>query len=168
MGSWARGIESAKGSDRGDYLPEGTYDCEVVYTTAFTKRNGGGILAKVRLRILASNNPEIKELSEQDMCFNCDPSRQDVVQLQLADIRGFVMAAEGSTKDEVTEEVIYYVFEDGEEGQACTGKKIRVVATNIETKKGSPFTKYKCTPFNEALHMQLKTMRGTSNTISAA
>ena len=40
MGGWASGVTTAKGSDRGEYLPEGTYDAEVVFTDAFDKREG--------------------------------------------------------------------------------------------------------------------------------
>lgn len=157
MGAWAKGVEQAKGSDRGDYLPEGTYDCEVVYSDAFEKRNGGGTLAKVRLRILASNNDEVKSESEQDMCFNIDPSRKDVVDLQLADVRGFVMAAEGALQKDVTEEVIYYVFTRSND--AVKGKKIRVVATTLTTKSGKPFTKYNCSAFDDIKHAALKGSR---------
>lgn len=157
MGKWATGVTDAKGSDRGEYLPEGTYDAEVVFTDAFEKRNGGGTLAKVRLSILASNNPSVKVGDEQDMCFNVDPSRKDVVQLQLADVRGYVMSVEGCPQADVTEEVIYYVFE--RKNDAHVGKKLRVVASGISTKAGGAFTKYACKAFDDAAHVQLKTAR---------
>lgn len=157
MGKWATGVTDAKGSDRGEYLPEGTYDAEVVFTDAFEKRNGGGTLAKVRLSILASNNPSVKVGDEQDMCFNVDPSRKDVVQLQLADIRGYVMAVEGCLQVDVTEEVIYYVFE--RKNDAHVSKKLRVVASAITTKAGGDFTKYSCKAFDDAAHAQLKSAR---------
>lgn len=158
MGAWAKGVTSAKGSERGEYLPEGTYDAEVVYTDAFDKRNGGGTLAKARLRILASNNSEVKVEAEADMCFNVDPNRADVINLQLADVRGFVMAAENVTQAEVTEEVMYYIFD--RKNNAAVGKKIRVVATNIPLKdKSKQFTKYVCSPFDEAKHVALKAAR---------
>jgi len=154
MGSWAKGVTEARGSDRGDYLPDGTHDCEVLYTDAFEKRNGGGTLCKVRLRVLASNNPDVKAESEQDMCFNVDPSRKDVIELQLADVRGFVMAVEGVSQQEVTEEVMYYIFD--QKNKACEGKRLRIVATTLTTKKEQMFTKYKCSPFDAKLHEALK------------
>ena len=157
MGAWAKGVTDAKGSERGEYLPEGTYDAEVVYTDAFPKRNGGGTLCKVRLRILATNNPEVKLQSEHDMCFNVDPSRKDVVELQLADVRGFVMAAEDIPQDQVTEESMYYIFD--RKNDAEVGKKLRVVASTLKTKAGDPFTKYTCSTFDEAKHAALKTAR---------
>lgn len=156
MGRWT-GITNAQGSDRGEYLPEGTYDAEVVFTDSFEKRNGGGILAKVRLSILASNNPSVKVSDEQDMCFNVDPSRKDVFQLQLADVRGYVMAAENCPQDEVTEEATDYIFT--RKNDAHVGKRLRVVASGIKTKDGGDFTKYSCKPFDEAAHAQLKTAR---------
>lgn len=154
MGNWAQGVTTAKGSDKGDYLPEGTYDVEIVYTDAFEKRSGGGTLAKARLRILASNNSDVKVESERDMCFNIDPSRKDVIDLQLADVRGFVMAAEKCAQTDVSEEVMYYIF-DKDKG-ACVGKRIRVVATTLKTKAGNDFTKYNCSPFDEQKHAALK------------
>lgn len=153
-GAWAKGVTEAKGSDRGDYLPEGTYDCAVVYSEAFPKRDKGGTLAKVRLRILATNNKEIKVESERDMCFNIDPDRKDVIQLQLADVRGFVMAVENTKQEEVTEEVMYYVFERN--NNACVGKKLRIVATTLTTKKDQTFTKYSCSPWDDTKHAALK------------
>lgn len=157
MGSWARGVTDAKGSDRGEYLPEGTYDAEVVFTDSFEKRNGGGVLAKVRLSILASNNPSVKIKDEQDMCFNVDPSRKDVIELQLADVRGYVMAVEGCPQSEVTEEAIYYIFE--RKNDAHVGKRLRISASTIELKKGGEFTKYACKAFDEAAHKQLLAAR---------
>jgi hypothetical protein len=157
MGKWASGVTDAKGSDRGEYLPEGTYDAEVVFTDAFDKRNGGGTLAKVRLSILASNNPQVKVGDEQDMCFNVDPSRKDVIDLQLADVRGYVMAVEKCLQKDVTEEVIYYVFE--RKNDAHVGKRLRISASTIETKAGKDFTKYSCKPFDEEAHKALRALR---------
>ncbi len=157
MGKWASGVTDAKGSDRGEYLPEGTYDAEVVFTDAFDKRNGGGTLCKVRLSILASNNPSVKIGDEQDMCFNVDPARKDVIQLQLADVRGYVMAVEGCKQAEITEEAMYYIFE--RKNDAHVGKRLRISASAIPTKAGNPFTKYACKSFDDAAHAQLKALR---------
>lgn len=157
MGAWAKGVTEAKGSDRGEYLPEGTYDAEVLFTDAFEKRNSAGTLAKVRLSILASNNPSVKIGDEQDMCFNVDPHRKDVIELQLADVRGYVMAVEKCPQADVTEEVIYYVFD--RKNDAHVGKKLRIAASSIDTKKGTPFTKYSCKTFDDAAHTQLKASR---------
>ncbi len=157
MGAWARGVTDAKGSDRGEYLPEGTYDAEVLFCDSFEKRNGGGVLAKVRLSILASNNPSVKVGDEQDMCFNVDPSRKDVVELQLADVRGYVMSVEGCPQEDVTEEAIYFIFE--RKNDAHVGKRLRIAASNLKTKKDQNFTKYSCKAFDDAAHAQLKSVR---------
>lgn len=153
MSGWASGVKDAKGSDRGEYLPEGTYDAEVVFNDSFEKRNGGGVLCKVRLSILASNNPSVKIGDEQDMCFNVDQSRKDVIGLQLADVRGYVMAVEKCPQEDITEEAMYYIFD--RKNDAHVGKKLRISASTITTKKEQEFTKYACKAFDEAAHKQL-------------
>ncbi len=153
MGGWAKGVETAKGSDRGEYLPVGVHDVEILWCDSFDKRSGG-VLAKARVRVLATNESKLKILDEQDICYNVDPTNKDAIELQLADVRNFVAAANGVVEAEVDEPAIYYVFD--KKNAAVDGTKIRVVVTDIKNvKKGTVFTKYKCSAFNEVEHKKL-------------
>lgn len=164
MGSWAEGVESVQGSDRGEYLPFGTHDVEGIYGAAIKKRDGSGILIKARVRILASNVTKCKPLDEFDICINVQPHIPDNWKLQVADVRGLLAAAYEVDIKEVDEPAMLFAFpeqatRDSKKGDAIKDRKFRCVAQNIskDKNKGGEFTKYICSPFDAAAHDKLKT-----------
>lgn len=153
MAPWASGIETAESSARGKYMPEGTHDVELLYGQTIPMRKGG-YLIKAHVRVLASNAPNVRAEDELDVCYTLPAGDPDKVKMALGDIKNFIAALTEAKESEVTQVVTETVFD--KDKNPCKGRKVRVVATNIETKAGGNFTKYVCERFNEDLHTSLK------------
>lgn len=154
MGSWSKGAEDSKGSNRAAWLPYGTHDVEVLEAVGIKPRKGSKVLVKTRVKILASNVKECKTEDVFDMGINVDTDNQDNWNLQISDVRSVIASAFDVPVKEVGEPEIDMAYPDAVGDKtpksALVGKRLRVVATNLYADTGGDFTKYACSPFRDA------------------
>lgn len=139
------GIEDAKATEGGNYLPEGLYDIELVRITVSKTRKGVPFMA-VDFRILGSSVEKVKIGSVWNWYngFDKEPALGNAKAFAFA-----VLSCSGKVDEaDITEEVMEELCADS--GIGVTGTKLKVQTTTVKTKAGGDFTKHQWYPAGAA------------------
>lgn len=140
------GIENAKATEGGNYLPEGIFDIELVRIVVDKTRKGVPFMA-VDFRILGSSCPEKVKIGSVWNWFNGfdkEPALGNAKAFAFA-----VLSCSGKVDEsEVTEEVMEEMCADG--GIGVAGTKLKVQTTMTQTRANKPFTKHQWFPAGAA------------------
>jgi len=140
------GIEDAKATEGGNYLPAGIYDIELVRITVGKTRKGVPFMA-VDMRILGSSCPDVVKIGSVWNWFNGfdkEPALGNAKAFAFA-----VLSCSGKVDEaDITEEVMDEMCADG--GIGVAGTKLKVQTTVVKTKAKTDFTKHQWYPAGAA------------------
>lgn len=131
MGSMFAGIESARMSTGGVYPLNGAYLLEInAVKSGQTRKKIDFFVAE--FKILESDNP--RRAKGTEMSWMCTMDKEPA----LGNIKAFVAASTGCSSDDVDEAGVLAIVSAE---NPLKGTKIRLMATEVTTKSGKPFTR---------------------------
>lgn len=151
FGDLFNGIENAKGSEVGNYLPyaESKYTIKILKVKAFKTRQKGNAFT-VRFEVLASDNPEVKVGVEKDY-FTSDNKERDIFLNNIVDFMKVAMSSyyfqrQGQTVEPKEIQITAPMVDEAADengAQPLAGLTMEVRTIPKKTKAGNPFTNHR-------------------------